>query len=134
MRVIAIAQKTDPAPEGEFCVEDEKDMVLIGFLAFLDPPKPDTKEAVRTLKEYGVSIKVLTGDNEMVTRSICRQVGLDAERVLLGEKTEQLTDVQLGKGRADHSVRQAVALAESPRCQSAPGKRPLCGLYGGRDQ
>ncbi len=131
MRVIAVAQKTDPAPEGEFCVEDEKDMVLIGFLAFLDPPKPDTKEAVRTLKEYGVSIKVLTGDNEMVTRSICRQVGLDAERVLLGEETEQLTDVQLGEKAEQITVFARLSPSQKARVVRVLRERGHCVGYMG---
>ena len=52
-------------------------MVLIGYLAFLDPPKETTKQALKALKEHGVAVKVLTGDNELVTRSVCRQVGLE---------------------------------------------------------
>ena len=66
MRVIAVAQKTNPAPVGQFSVADESDMVLIGFLAFLDPPKETTKAAVQALMEYGVQVKILTGDNEKV--------------------------------------------------------------------
>lgn len=58
---------------GEFSVKDESDMVLIGYLAFLDPPKETTKQALKALKEHGVAVKVLTGDNELVTRSVCRQ-------------------------------------------------------------
>ena len=57
MRVIAVAQKTNPAPVGQFSVADEADMVLIGFLAFLDPPKETTRAAVRALTEYGVGVK-----------------------------------------------------------------------------
>ena len=95
MRVIAVAQKTDPSPVGEFSIADEKDMVLIGFLAFLDPPKPTTKAAIEALLEYGVDVKVLTGDNEKVTRAICQEVGLDTDKVLLGDDIEQMNDDEL---------------------------------------
>ena len=96
MRVIAVAQKTSPAPIGQFSAADESDMVLIGFLAFLDPPKETTRAAIQALTEYGVHVKILTGDNEKVTRTICRQVGLDADRILLGSDLEELNDRELG--------------------------------------
>ncbi len=95
MRVIAVAQKTNPSPIGQFSVQDEANMVLIGFLAFLDPPKETTHAAVQALQEYGVAIKVLTGDNEKVTGAICAQVGLDAGRILLGSDLERLSDREL---------------------------------------
>ena len=97
MRVIAVAQKTNPAPVGQFSVADESDMVLIGFLAFLDPPKETTKAAIQALMEYGVQVKILTGDNEKVTRAICKQVGLNVDRILLGSDLEKLNDRELGK-------------------------------------
>ncbi|MCL2672006.1 MAG: magnesium-translocating P-type ATPase [Clostridiales bacterium] len=95
LRVLGVAQKTNPAPEGSFSVSDESDMVLIGYLAFLDPPKESTAEALATLGEYGVAVKVLTGDNDAVTRSVCKQVGLDAGRILLGADVEEMDDAQL---------------------------------------
>lgn len=97
MRVIAVAQKTNPSPVGQFSAEDEKEMVLIGFLAFLDPPKDTTKSAVKALENYGVNVKILTGDNEKVTRAICKQVGLDEKRILLGSELDGISDEQLGK-------------------------------------
>ena len=96
MRVIAVAQKTNPSPVGEFSPDDEKAMVLIGFLAFLDPPKDTTKSAIKALENYGVGVKILTGDNEKVTRAICRQVGMNADRILLGSDFDALSDKQLG--------------------------------------
>ncbi|NLS44474.1 MAG: magnesium-translocating P-type ATPase [Firmicutes bacterium] len=95
MRVIAVAQKTNPSPIGEFSVQDESDMVLIGYLAFLDPPKETTADAIRGLHDYGVEVKVLTGDNERVTRTICQQVGLPVENLLLGEDIEKMSDLEL---------------------------------------
>ncbi|MFT8888307.1 MAG: magnesium-translocating P-type ATPase [Ethanoligenens sp.] len=92
MRVLAIAQKTNPAVEGVFSVSDESDMVLIGYLAFLDPPKETAAAAICALGEYGVAVKVLTGDNDAVTMSVCRQVGFDANRVLLGTDVDAMDD------------------------------------------
>ena len=76
MRVIAVAQKTNPAPEGQFSTADEKDMVLIGFLAFLDPPKETTRDAIHALREYGVGVKILTGDTQKArVVTVLRQKG-----------------------------------------------------------
>lgn len=95
MRVIAVAQKNSPSPVGAFSVRDEADMVLIGYLAFLDPPKSTTEEAIRVLGEHGVAAKVLTGDNDRVTRCICRQVKFGIDRLLLGSEIEHMDDGEL---------------------------------------
>lgn len=95
MRVLGVAQKTNPSPVGAFSTADERDMVLIGYLAFLDPPKETTAAAIRALKDYGVEVKILTGDNEKVTASICRQVGLPVKKILLGSELEALSDEEL---------------------------------------
>lgn len=97
MRVIAVAQKTNPSPVGAFSVADEADMVLMGYLAFLDPPKETTAAAIRTLNEHGVAVKILTGDNDRVTRCICRQVGLQVDNLLLGSDIERMSAVELKK-------------------------------------
>ena len=94
-RVLGVAQKTNPSPVGAFSVADESDMVLIGYLAFLDPPKESAAEAIASLHEYGVEVKVLTGDNDAVTRSVCMQVGLSAENILLGADVEDMDDEEL---------------------------------------
>ena len=88
LRVIAVAQRTNQPEAGEFCVADEADMVLIGYLAFLDPPKETARPALMALEEHGVRVKILTGDNELVTRSVCRQVGLNVDRVVSGAELE----------------------------------------------
>jgi len=95
LRVLGVAQKTNPSPEGQFSVADEHDMVLIGYLAFLDPPKESTAEAIRALDEYGVDVKVLTGDNDAVTKSVCKQVGLSAANILLGSDIEAMDEDRL---------------------------------------
>lgn len=104
MRVIGVAQKTNPSPVGAFGVKDECDMVLIGYLAFLDPPKETTAKAIQALKEYGVATKILTGDNDKVTRSICQKVGLKVEKILLGSDLDKMTDYELGKAAENISV------------------------------
>jgi magnesium-translocating P-type ATPase len=95
MRVIAVAQKTNPAPVGAFGVKDEADMLLIGYLAFLDPPKETTSAAIKVLNEHGVEVKILTGDNDRVTRCICRQVGLRVDNLLLGVDVDKMSDEEL---------------------------------------
>ena len=133
MRVIAVAQKTNPAPAGEFSDADERDMVLIGFLAFLDPPKDTTKAAVQALTEYGVSVKILTGDNEKVTRAICSQVGLDAENMLLGSEYRCADRRAAGQaGRRRHGVCQALSGSEGQDSERAARARPQRGLHGRR--
>ena len=104
LRVIGVAQKTNPSVVGEFSVKDESDMVLIGYLAFLDPPKETTKQALKALKDHGVAVKVLTGDNELVTRSVCRQVGLEINELITGEKISEMDDCELAQVAENHEV------------------------------
>ena len=95
LRVLAVAQKNNVRDTKTFGVGDEQEMVLIGFVGFLDPPKESCREAITALHEHGVRVIVLTGDNEKVARTVCRQVGLDAAEYLLGSDTETLTDEEL---------------------------------------
>ena len=104
LRVIAVAQKTNPSPVGAFSVADESDMVLIGYLALLDPPKETTADAIKALSEYGVGVKILTGDNERVTRSICKMVGLRVDNLLLGSDIEKMSAKQLKKAVEETTV------------------------------
>ena len=98
LRVLGVAHKTHPSSQGAFSIEDEREMVLIGYLAFLDPPKDSAAGAIAALHEYGVAVKVLTGDNDAVTRSVCKQVGLDeAGGILLGSDVEVMDDGELKK-------------------------------------
>lgn len=94
-RVIALASKKNPSLEGNFHVSDEAEMVLMGYLAFLDPPKETTEAAIKALKEYGVTTKILTGDNEKVTACVCRQVGFEVSNILLGVQIAKLNDQEL---------------------------------------
>ena len=96
-RVLAIAQKSNPSPVDTFGPQEECDMVLLGYLAFLDPPKQSTAAAIRALKDHGVATKILTGDNDKVTRTICKQVGLKVRNILLGSDLEGMNDEDLAK-------------------------------------
>lgn len=89
LRVLAVAHKSFLGKENNFSVEDENGMVLIGFLAFLDPPKPSAANAIRQLQNYGVSVKILSGDNDAVVRTIARQVGITG-KTLSGRELEAL--------------------------------------------
>ena len=102
LRVLGIAQKSNPSPVGAFGVKDECDMVLLGYLAFLDPPKESAAEAIRALKKHGVKTKILTGDNDKVTRTICSQVGLRVRNMLLGSDLENMSDQELAAA-AEHT-------------------------------
>ena len=94
-RVLAIARKDI---EKQSCnVEDESEMILMGYLAFLDPPKESAANAIKALKEHGVRTKILTGDNEKVTKTICKQVGLEVRNMLLGSDIEKMDDEELKK-------------------------------------
>jgi Mg2+-importing ATPase len=95
LRALAVAYKWLPPEDRTYSVANEKDLVLAGYVAFLDPPKETARQAIAALKEYGVSIKIITGDNEIVTRKICKEVGLAIEHTMLGRNVEALSDAQL---------------------------------------
>lgn len=96
LRVLAVAFKELPSVAGkEYKVQDENSLVLMGFLAFLDPPKQSAEEALRELLKLNVHVKVLTGDNEIVTRKICKWVGLKVDKILKGQEIDLLNDAQL---------------------------------------
>ena len=95
LRALAVAYKWLPAEDRTYTVEDEKELVLSGYVAFLDPPKDTAREAIAALREHGVVVKIITGDNEVVTRKICKEVGLPIEHAILGKDVEKLSDTQL---------------------------------------
>ena len=103
-RVLALAQKSNISDIKSFGVKDEADMVLMGYLTFLDPPKESTASAIIALKNHGVATKILTGDNEKVTRTICEQVGLEVRNMLLGSDIEEMTDIELLKRAEETDV------------------------------
>jgi Mg2+-importing ATPase len=95
LRMIAVAQKNEAPEIGAFSVADECDMVLIGFVGFLDPPKESAGAAIAALKEHGVRTVVLTGDSEGVAAKVCGKVGVDTSHMLMGRDVDQLSDEQL---------------------------------------
>ncbi|GGH12286.1 magnesium-translocating P-type ATPase [Paenibacillus segetis] len=95
LRVLAVAVKQMEARDEAYSLADEQDLVLTGYLAFLDPPKETAKMALQALKENGVNVKVITGDNEAVTRKVCEDVGINVNNLLLGSSIDALTDEQL---------------------------------------
>ncbi len=104
LRVLGVAQKTNPPPVDEFSVKDETEMVLIGYLAFLDPPKESTQEAIEALKAHSVDVKIMTGDNELVTISVAKQVGLPVDRVISGDEILNKTDEELSVIVEEHDL------------------------------
>lgn len=104
MRVIAVAQKSYLDKACDFCVEDEKEMVLIGYLAFLDPPKPSAAKAIQQLHEHGIEVKILSGDNDAVVRTIARQVGINTTNALSGPQLADLNEEEKMKAVRETTV------------------------------
>ncbi len=95
LRIIAVAQKNEVPGIGVFSVDDERDMVLIGFIGFLDPPKESAGTAIAALRDHGVRTVVLTGDSEGVAAKVCSKVGVDASTMMTGRDVEQMDDKEL---------------------------------------
>ena len=92
-RTLAVCYRIVPIDVKQFSASDEKEMILAGFVTFIDPPKESALDSVRLLEQSGIELKILTGDNELVTRKICEQIGLEIKGVLSGEEVEHM-DVQ----------------------------------------
>ncbi|MBL1229488.1 magnesium-translocating P-type ATPase [Enterococcus sp. BWB1-3] len=97
MRVIAVALKKDVHNEAIYSADDEKDMTLIGFMGFLDPAKKSAITAIRSLHEHGVNVKVLTGDNDIVAKKVCGDVGIEVSHVVLGSEIDEMSNEELEK-------------------------------------
>ena len=95
-RVLGIAYREFPREKGTFSIADESDLILLGYIAFLDPPKESAQKAIASLAHYGVSTKILTGDNALVTRKICKDVHLEAGEIITGDQLVHLNEEQLG--------------------------------------
>ncbi len=115
LRVIAVAARDLPPTREVYGVADERELVLIGYIAFLDPPKESTAPALAALKEHGVTVKILTGDNELVTAKICREVGLPVAGMVLGAAVEQMDDVQLSAAAETTTVFAKLSPAHKER-------------------
>ncbi|EJN09310.1 magnesium-translocating P-type ATPase [Herbaspirillum sp. YR522] len=95
LRVVGVAAKDLPPTKETYGLADESDLVLVGYIAFLDPPKESTAPALAALRAHGVAVKILTGDNQLVTAKICREVGLEVDGMLLGGDVEKMSDQEL---------------------------------------
>ena len=93
LRVVAVCQKNDIESKSNFEVSDEKNMILLGFIGFLDPPKESAKESIKRLNKAGIRVIVLTGDNADVTRCVCEKVGINSKNIVLGSQIEKLPDM-----------------------------------------
>ncbi len=102
-RVIAIAYRDISATQTVYSLQDESDLILVGYIAFLDPPKDSAAAAIAVLNSHGVAVKILTGDNEVVTRKVCKEVGLHVDHILLGSAVESLSDEELA-AVAEHTA------------------------------
>jgi Mg2+-importing ATPase len=116
-RVIALAYKQMPGGSDApvYSVKDESDLILLGFLAFLDPPKDTATEALKRLHSLNVDVKVLTGDNEIITAYICKQVGMPVEHLLLGSQIETMSETDLAEAANATSVFARLAPAHKER-------------------
>ncbi len=116
-RVLAIATRdVESRPAGSaYGREDEKELVLHGYVAFLDPPKESAAEAIRILQRHGVTVKVVTGDNDLVARKICKEVGIATEHVLLGSEVEDLEDAALAEAAEETTLFARVSPAHKQR-------------------
>lgn len=94
-RVLAIAYKDFEKTREKYTKDDEQNLILKGYIAFLDPPKPTARRTIEALKKLGIEFKVLTGDNELVTRKICSEVGLDVKGIITGKQVEKASDTEL---------------------------------------
>lgn len=95
MRALGVAYKQNVHDSAIYSIKDEFDMVLVGFMGFLDPPKESAISAIKSLHEHGVNVKVLTGDNEIVAQKICKDVGIQVDRTILGTELDSMTDTEL---------------------------------------
>jgi Mg2+-importing ATPase len=104
LRVVAVAAKTLPPAQTTYSIADEAGLTLIGYIGFLDPPKESATPALKRLAAHGIIVKVLTGDNEIITSRVCNQVGLPADKVLLGGQVETLSDEALKAAVEEYSI------------------------------
>ncbi|MEM0360580.1 MAG: magnesium-translocating P-type ATPase [Candidatus Diapherotrites archaeon] len=103
-RVIAVAYKRTPKSKKTYSRADECGLILKGYLAFLDPPKGTAKKSISLLKKNGITLKVLTGDNEILTASVCKAVGIEVKKIVIGADIDMMSDAELGRIAEEASV------------------------------
>jgi Mg2+-importing ATPase len=129
-RVLAVAKKELPGKQA--CAkDDEKDLVLKGYVAFLDPPKESAGNALKALNKNGVSVKILTGDNDLISRKVCKDVGMSPDPMLLGGDVEKMSDAELGDAAEKATLFARLSPAHKQRViQVLRGKGHVVGFLG----
>jgi Mg2+-importing ATPase len=129
-RTLAVATKKIDKRQA-YSKTDESDLVLTGYLAFLDPPKDTAIEAIAALRQHGVTVKVLTGDNDLVTRKVCTEVGIDAQKIVLGREIEVMSETQLSDAVDGTDVFARLSPVHKQRIVKAlQSKRHVVGFMG----
>jgi P-type Mg2+ transporter len=129
-RVLAVATK-DLTGKRICAKDDESDVILRGYVAFLDPPKDSATRALAALHEHGVSVKILTGDNHLISRKVCKDVGLSADPMLLGSDVERMTDAQLAAAAEEATLFARLSPAHKERViRALRGNEHVVGLMG----
>lgn len=129
-RVLALAYRIFDSSRDTYTVSDESEMILLGFLAFLDPPKETSADAINKFHKYNVDVKVLTGDNEIVTKKICHEVNLSVDKILLGSDIDAMTDEELSKEAEGTSVFAKLSPMHKERIVKALQKNHVVGFMG----
>jgi Mg2+-importing ATPase len=129
-RVLAVARKELPGKQA--CAkEDERDLVLKGYVAFLDPPKKTAGSAIEALQKHGVAVKILTGDNDLISRKVCRDVGLAADPMVLGGEVEKMSDEELAIAAEKTTLFARLSPAHKQRViRALRGKQHVVGFLG----
>jgi P-type Mg2+ transporter len=122
-RVVAVAYKELATPKTVYSVADEADLTLLGYIAFLDPPKETAGEAIAALARKGVAVKILTGDNDVITRKVCRDVGLNPSEILLGASIERMSEEELADAASRGTVFAKLTPAQKERIVHALHRR-----------
>ena len=133
-RVLAVARKELPGKQ-TCSKDDERDLVLKGYVAFLDPPKNTAGRAIEALHKHGVAVKILTGDNQLISRKVCRDVGLSADPMLLGERCRKNVRCRTGRGRGeDHAFRSSLSGPQAAGHSRAQEQEARGRIHGRRNQ
>lgn len=131
LRVVAVASKTLPSTRSQYRVDDEYELILEGYIAFLDPPKETTAPALAALQASGITVKILTGDNPRVAAKVCRDVGLDVQNILLGEEIEAMDDAALEQAARQTQVFAKLTPLHKERIvQSLRAQQHIVGFMG----
>ena len=129
-RVLAVARKELPGKQS-CSKDDERELVLKGYVAFLDPPKNTAGRAIEALRKHGVGVKILTGDNELISRKVCRDVGLSADPMLLGSDVEKMSDAELADASEKSTLFARLSPAHKQRViQALRSKKHVVGFMG----